>query len=171
MPFVGFTEAYVASVFRRVHGLTWPYIQKALGQVQAKIGLEHALASRKLYTDGAKILFDYGRNDTEAALLVEVVSDNVVFTDVVRDYLKRIAYSADGWAGKIVLPTPRPVAAVNPYKAQGQPLTLKGGARVVDVLDRFQGSELPREIAEDFGMPEEDVIEVIRAFYSAPEAA
>jgi len=167
VPFVGFTEAFVASVFRRVHGLTWPYIRKALARIEDQLGLEHALASRKLYTDGAKIVYDYSRTASEALLLVEVVSDNVVFTQVVEDYLKRIEYAKDGWAEQIVLPTERPVASVTPYKAYGHPLTLKGGARIVDILDRFEGSESFTEIAADFGVPLEDVEEVIRAFYKA----
>jgi uncharacterized protein (DUF433 family) len=167
VPFVGFTEAFVASVFRRVHGLTWPYIRKALTRIEDKLGLEHALASQKLFTDGAKIVYDYSRNDSEARLLVEVVSDNVVFTEVIEDYLRRIEYATDGWAEYIVLPTVRPVASVTPYKAYGQPLTLRGDARIVDILDRFEGNESFSEIAEDFGMPPEDVEEVVRAFYKA----
>ncbi|MEP6757999.1 MAG: hypothetical protein ABJB55_02260 [Actinomycetota bacterium] len=167
VPFVGFTEAFVASVFRRVHGLSWPYIRKALARVQQEMGLEHALASRQLYTDGAKILFDHGQREAETRLLVEVVSDNVVFTEVVEDYLRRIEYARDGWAKHIVLPTTRPVAAVTPYKAHGQALTIHGEARIVDILDRFEGEESFEEIAEDFGVPRRDVEEVIRAFYKA----
>jgi hypothetical protein len=140
VPFVGFTEAFVASIFRRVHGLSWPYIRRALARIEDEIGLKYALASKQLYTDGAKILFDYREYQEEARLLVEVVSDNFVFTEVIEDYLKRIEYAPDGWAEQIVLPTPRPVAVVTPYKAYGQPLTLRGNARIVDILDRFEGS-------------------------------
>ena len=167
MPFVGFSEAYVGSVFRRVHGLSWQYIRKALNRIQERIGLEHALASKQLYTDGAKILYDYAMKEDETRLLVEVVSHNAVFTEVVKDYLKRIEYARDGFAEHIILPTPRPLAAVTPYKAYGQPLTLKGDARVVDILDRFEGNESFEDIAEDFGLPEEDVEDLVRAFYQA----
>jgi uncharacterized protein (DUF433 family) len=167
LPFVGFTEAFVVSVFRRPHGLSWPYIRKALARIEHKIGLEHALASEKLYTDGAKIVFDYSKHQEAARLLVEVVSDNVVFTEVIEDYLKRISYAPDGWAEEIILPTTRPVATVTPYKAFGQPLTLKGEARVVDILDRFEGDESFSQIAEDFGVPAQDVEDIIRAFYKA----
>jgi uncharacterized protein (DUF433 family) len=171
VPFVGFTEAYVASVFHRVHGLKWNYIRKALARIQRRTGLEHALASELLYTDGAQIVVDESagtsEDETQVMLLVEAVSDNYVFTEVIRDYLTRIEYAPDGWAQQIVLPTQEPVAAVSPYKAYGQPLTLRGGARIVDILDRFEGNESFSEIAEDFGLPSEDVEEVIRAFYQA----
>jgi uncharacterized protein (DUF433 family) len=166
VPFVGLTEAFVAATFRRVHGLSLQYIRKALASIQQTLGLKHALASQMLYTDGAKILADEG-DDEETMLLIEVVSNNVVFTEVVRDYLKRIEYAADGWAQQLVLPTPKPVAIVNPYRAYGQPLTIRGGARIVDLLDRFHGGENPAEIAEDFAVPEPDILEIVRAYYQA----
>lgn len=171
VPFVGLTEAFVVATFRRVHGLSLQYIRKALVSIQDNLGLEHALASRMLYTDGARIVADQS-DDDEALLLVEVVSNNVVFTEVVREYLKRIDYAQDGWARQLVLPTARPVATANPHRAYGQPLTMRGAARVVDLLDRFHGGEHPAEIADDFAVPEADVLEIVRAYYRAkPETA
>lgn len=172
MPFVGLAEAYVASVFRRAHRLSWSYIHKALASIRDNLGLEYALASERLYTDGAQIVFDHRKEEEETALLVEIVSKNVVFTEVVRDYLRRITYGSDGWADELILPTPQKVAVVNPRRAHGQPLTIRGGARVVDLLDRFEGGESPEEIGKDFEVPETDVLEILRAWYRAkPEAA
>lgn len=172
IPFVGLAEGFVAQTFRRVHGLSIQYIRKALTRIQMNLGLEYALASNKLYSDGAQILYDYAKEDEEAMLLVEIVSDNVVLTEVIRDYLKRIGYGNDGWAERLILPSEREVALVSPHRAYGQPLTIRGGARVIDLLDRFEGGERPEEIAEDFGVPKDDVLEVVRAFYQAtPQAA
>jgi hypothetical protein len=56
--FAGLAEAYVASVFQRVHGLSLPHIRKALIRVQDELGLRYALAIPSRYTDGAKIRFD-----------------------------------------------------------------------------------------------------------------
>jgi hypothetical protein len=58
VPFAGLAEAYVASVFQRVHGLSLPHIRKALIRVQDELGLRYALAIPSRYTDGAKIRFD-----------------------------------------------------------------------------------------------------------------
>jgi len=148
-----------------------PYIRRALESIQAKLGVEYALASRHLYTDGAKIVFDHAAQDEETMLLVEVTTDNVVFTDVVRDYLEKITYGTDGVVDELILPTKHDVALVNPRRAYGQPLTIRGGARVVDLLDRFEGGELPGDIARDFEVPEADVLEVVRAFYAAGREA
>ena len=58
MPFIGFAEAYVLSAFRRA-GVPLQRIRPAVDVLSSEIGLEHALASKKLYTDGAEVLYDY----------------------------------------------------------------------------------------------------------------
>jgi hypothetical protein len=42
---------------------------------------------------------------------------------------------------------------------------------VVDLVDRFRGGESLELISSDFGVPVKDVLEVVRAFYSAQRAA
>jgi hypothetical protein len=43
---------------------------------------------------------------------------------------------------------------------------------VLDIIDRFRGGEAPESVGRDVGVPSDDVIELIRAFYTAqPEAA
>jgi hypothetical protein len=58
VPFIGFAEAYVRSAFRRA-GVPMQRIRPAVDALRHSIGIEHALASRKLYTDGAEVLYDY----------------------------------------------------------------------------------------------------------------
>jgi hypothetical protein len=41
----------------------------------------------------------------------------------------------------------------------------------VDIIDRFRGGEAPEFIGRDFGVPSEDVIELIRAFYTPQPGA
>jgi uncharacterized protein (DUF433 family) len=52
--------------------------------------------------------------------------------------------------------------AVDPRRAFGQPLVVHGGARVEDLVDRFQAGDGVTEIASDFGVPAEEVEDVIR---------
>ena len=54
----------------------------------------------------------------------------------------------------LILPaTPAELVRVDPLRAAGQPLTIRGGARVVDIIDRFRGGEAPEFIGRDFGVP------------------
>ncbi|HXF37186.1 MAG TPA: hypothetical protein VNO17_08405 [Actinomycetota bacterium] len=175
LPFIGLAEAFVVVAFRRStrFRISLQYIRRALAAVEADIGVEHALASRRLYTDGARLLVEHGKDDAGAARLAEAVTRNLVFTGAVESYLRRITFADDGWATRLVLPgTKGDVVQVDPHRASGQPLTIRGGARIVDIIDRFRGGETPDLIARDFEVPVEDVLEIIRAFYSPlPEAA
>ena len=70
-------------------GVSLQHIRRAVSILDGEIGIEHALASQRVYTDGAVILFDYAdalQND-ELAGLTEVVSRQRVFAPVVREYL------------------------------------------------------------------------------------
>jgi uncharacterized protein (DUF433 family) len=166
LPFIGLAEATATWILRR--GLSAQYIRKALTRLQDEIGVKYALASQDLYLNGARILYDYLDEDGTKKL-VEVVSGNAVFRPVVQDMLERITYF-DGFASKLILPkTKRELVAVDPRWASGQPLTIRGGARLVDLIRRFGAGESPLTVAEDYGVPMDDMLEIIRVFYRAPE--
>ncbi len=169
IPFVGLVEGMVAAAFRRA-GVSMQHMRRALRVLEDEIGIEHALASRKLYTDGAAILFDYASAQGDDDALTVVVTGQRVFHEVVRDYLERITYASDDWAERMVLPiTRRPVVECDPRRGFGRPLFIRGGAPMDDVLDRFRAGEPLRDVAADFDLRPEDVEDVIRA--SLPHAA
>jgi hypothetical protein len=58
VPFVGLVEGMVLAAIRK-RGVPLQRIRPALKVLTESIGLEHALASRVLYTDGAEILYDF----------------------------------------------------------------------------------------------------------------
>ena len=99
VPFIGFAEAFVLSSFSRA-GVPLQRIRPAVEVLTKEIGVEHALASKRLYTDGAEVLFDYAnrRGEREVGDLVVVRTQQRQFAGVVKDYLKRIHYGGDGWA-------------------------------------------------------------------------
>lgn len=164
IPFIGLAEGMVLAAFRK-GGVSLQHIRKAVSILDSEIGIDHALASRRLYTDGAVILFDYAdaKEDDELAGLTEVVSRQRVFAPVVRAYLSRIEYAKDGWATKLVSPaTPRPIVVVDPARSFGQPIFVHGAGRVEDVIDRWRAGDPLAEVAEDFGVPTEDVEDILR---------
>lgn len=164
VPFIGFAEAYVLAAFRRA-GVPLQRIRPAVEVLAAEIGIEHALASRRLYTDGAEVLYDYVTECEEGDLLVLVVArtGQRQFSQVVEDYLKRITYEGDGWASQIRLPAyGRAEVVVDPKIAFGLPLVVHGGARTEDLVDRFLAGDSVASIADDFGVPADEVEDVIR---------
>ena len=164
VPFIGFAEAFVLSSFRRA-GVPLQRIRPAVEVLEREIGVEHALASKRLYTDGAEVLFDYANKSgaLEVMELTVVRTQQRQFTEVVRDYLRRIHYGGDGWAQSVQLPTyERAEVIVDPRIAFGLPLVVHGGARVEDLVDRFQAGDSVSEIAADFDVPSDEVEDVIR---------
>ncbi len=85
------------------------------------------------------------------------------FSEVVEGYLKRIHYGGDGWADSVQLPAyGNAEVIVNPRVAFGLPLLVNGGARVEDVVDRFQAGDSVADISADFDVPPDEVEDVVR---------
>lgn len=172
MPFIGFAEAYVLSAFRKA-GVPMQRIRPAVEMLIDSIGLEHALASEQLYTDGAEVLYDYASEQGDGALLELTVvrTGQRQFSELVREYLTRIRYGSDGWATKVDLPAYGTAkVVVDPRRAFGIPLVVHGGARVEDLVDRFVAGDSVTDIADDFGVPEAEVEDVIRVATRAATA-
>lgn len=168
VPFIALAEGMVLAAIRQT-GVPMQRIRPALQALQDGIGLDHALASERLYADGAEVLYDFARRsgDTGAAAsakeLVVLRSGQQVFTEVVSEYLQRIEYGSDGYARLLHLPgyQHRQVIA-DPTRSFGQPMFIHGAARVSDVMDRFQAGESLLDLAEDFGVPIEDLEDALR---------
>jgi uncharacterized protein (DUF433 family) len=170
IPFIGLAEGMVARAFRQT-GLPMQYIRKALSRLAEDLGgsegIQHALATDRLKKHGAKLLHKW---DPELRAYTEVVSRNYVFAPVVEQELERIYFAPDGWAERLILPMTRdPIVEVTPKKAFGQPIFVRGGARLVDVIERFKAGERLSDLAYDFEVQEDDVLDVIRALL--PNAA
>ena len=166
IPFVGLVEAVVVQAFRRT-SLPMPRIRKAL-EVLARDGdLAHALASRRLFSDGAQVLFDYANetSDGQLRLLTVVSTGQRVFHEVITEYLERICFDSDEWADELIVPvTKRKLLRVRANVSNGDPIFIRGGAPLSAVTSRFQAGETLQSISRDYDLVLEDVAEVIDAF-------
>jgi uncharacterized protein (DUF433 family) len=124
------------------------------------------LASRRLYADGAEVLYDFGKDsdDGEDVMrLVVVRNGQHVFTEVVQQYLRRIEFAEDGYANVIHLPSyERAEVVVNPQRGFGQPTFARGGARVEDVLGMFWAGESLATASQEYGVPEDQLEDALR---------
>jgi uncharacterized protein (DUF433 family) len=167
IPFVGLAEGMVLGAVREAK-VPLQRVRPALEVLAQELGVQHALASDRLYTDGAEILYDYaekadlgGRGVRD---LVVVRSKQRVLAPVVEAYLRRISYGADGYARLIRLPGyPHAEVLADPERSFGQPIFARGGARVVDVLDRFWAGESLDDLSKDYGVPIAELEDALRA--------
>ncbi len=144
-------------------------VRPALEALQSRIGIAYALASRRLYTDGAELLYDYDEecraagSGREPSDLVVVRNNQRVFVEVVTRYLQRIEYGPDGYASLIHVPAyDRADVVADPTRSFGAPIFERGGARVSDVLDRFWAGESLSELADEYGVPDDQLEDVVR---------
>jgi uncharacterized protein (DUF433 family) len=164
VPFIGLAEGGVLAAIRR-QGVPLQRIRPALEVLSKELGVEHALASKRLYTDGAELLFDYAEHGGEPAArdLVVVRNGQRIFSEIVEAYLKRITFAEDGWAQRIALPQyDRATVIADPRFSFGQPTFGSGRARVADVLERFWAGEDLDDVAAEFGIGKADLEDAVR---------
>jgi uncharacterized protein (DUF433 family) len=168
IPFVGLAEGLVLTAMRSA-GVPLQRIRPALTRLDEELGLKHALASRRLYTDGAEVLYDYAeRGEDENAAraareLVVVRSDQRVFNEVVDSYLRRLDFADDGYARLIRLPAYEVAEVlVDPNRGFGQPIFARGGARLEDALALFRAGEPLDVVADEYGVPRTELEDAVR---------
>jgi uncharacterized protein (DUF433 family) len=161
IPFVGLAEAYMLRAFRKA-GVPMARIRPTVEKLRDGMGLEHALASERLKTDGAEILWELEGGEKENRLVV-VRNNQAVFREVVDEHLKNINYR-DGFAGRIVLPGHYGTdVIVDPRVNFGQPTVTDYGVRVDDVLSRVRAGEAVEDVAADYDLPSAAVSNLITA--------
>lgn len=149
--FNALAEGYIIESFRRA-GLPMARIRPAVDVLRKEIGLEHALLSERLRTDGAEILIENGDRE-----LVVVRNKQGVFRDVVSEYLETISYR-DGFVESLRLPAYERVhVVVDPLRNSGRPTIARIGVDVEDVLSRVRAGEAMTDVAGDFGLAEEEI--------------
>jgi uncharacterized protein (DUF433 family) len=167
IPFTGLAEGLVLTALRR-SGVALQRIRPALTRLATEFGLEHALASQRLYTDGAEVLFDYADDedpDTARAVrsLVVVRNGQRVFNEVIEAYLHRVEYGPDGYPQLIQLPAYEVAqVVVDPSRGFGQPIFRRGGVRLEDALALFRAGESLDTVADEFGIPLDQLEDVVR---------
>ena len=172
IPFIGLIEATVVQVFRQT-GLPMQRIRRALRVLSERGELEHALASKGFFTDGAEVLYDYASysGDPQLRLLTVVHTGQRVFHEVILEYLRRIKFG-DNWATGLIIPiTRRELLRVRPDVAGGAPLFVNGGAPLSAVYSRYRAGESIGSIATDFEVPADEIAESISAIWPQSEAA
>lgn len=168
IPFVGLAEGLVLTAMRR-SGVPLQRIRPALIRLEKELGLAHALASKRLYTDGAEVLYDYAESgdDPTAAKaardLVVVRNNQRVFNEIVQGYLRRLDFGDDGYARLIHLPVYGTAdVVVDPTRGFGQPIFARGGARIEDALSLFRAGEALDAVAREYGIPPAQLEDAVR---------
>jgi len=168
IPFVGFAEAFVLAAAKRA-GMKPHRIRAGVAAVKKDIGLEYALASRRLFMDKAELLVSYAPEPGEDEDLTVARDKQIQMTATVRNQLQLITYGSDDVAATIQLPIfQKTKVIVDPLEAFGQPIVERTGTRVRDVLSLFWADEEISDIAANFDLGKNEVEDIIRAQTKPP---
>jgi uncharacterized protein (DUF433 family) len=165
IPFVGLTEAYVLASFRQA-GVPMQRIRPAIRRLEEEMGLTQALASERLRTDGAEVLWDYRQQTDDQAEkdavgdLVVIRNGQLVFRPVVQGYLRRVTYR-DGWARIINVGRGMVDVTVDPWVNGGHPTLARRGIAVADILSRIRAGESSKAVAADYGLRLSEVMALL----------
>ncbi len=162
IPFVGLAEAFVI-VAAKDAGVRDHRIRPSVEGIKRKAGgLEHALASKLVWTDGTEIFLDHLEEDGD---LDVPRTEQRAFRATVESRLKLIQYDpADQYARSIRLPQYKSEVRLDPCIAGGAPLLRAGvGIRVKDIRDRVGAGDSKPNVARDFGIPLGAVEELVKA--------
>jgi uncharacterized protein (DUF433 family) len=165
IPFVGLAEAYILAAFRQA-GVPMQRIRPALRRLEEETGLIQALASERLRTDGAEVLWDYSQETDDQAEkdavgdLVVVRNGQLVFRPIVQDYLRRVTYG-DGWARVIDVGQGKVGVTVDPFINGGQPTLARRGIAVADILSRIRAGEPSKAVAADYGLRASEITALV----------
>lgn len=159
----------------RSAGVPLQRIRPALARLAHEFGVEHALASRRLYTDGAELLYDYAEHGENADAaraardLVVLRSGQRVFNEIVESYLQRVEFADDGYVDVVRLPAYEVAEViVDPTRGFGQPIFARGGARLEDALALFRAGEPLDVVAEEYGVPRAQLEDAVRVATRVP---
>lgn len=154
VPFVGLAEAFVLASFRAV--LPMQRIRPAVEALKRGMGVEHALASNRLVTDGAEILMHSEEGDPDKRLIV-VRNNQAVFREIVDGYLRGINYEF-GYTSSFALPQYQGVeVTVDPHINGGRPTVASRGVSVADIVGRLEAGEDVEEVADDYRLGVQEV--------------
>lgn len=164
IPFIGLAEAFILAAARR-HRLTPRAIREGVEAIKTEYGIDHALAHRMIYFD--KVNAEIGiRRDLDHH---ERARDHQIqLLDAVAPFLVFIDFGSDDYARKITLPRFPVRVTASPSVAGGFPIIQKTGVRLKDVLQLEEAGASYDEIAEESGLTNPEVEELLAAASRKP---
>lgn len=163
LSFVNLVEAHVLAAITRDFQVPLQKVRRAVAYLERTIGSQHPLIDRILETD-RRDLFVH-----EAGRLVNISqAGQVSFDEILKVYLSRVEWDADGLAsrlypftGKTELNAPRSVV-IDPQLAFGKPVLSGTSIPTQVIAERFKAGDSAELLADDYGRAILEIMEAIR---------
>lgn len=159
LSFWNLVEIFVLSCIRRQHQVPLSAVRRAVRYLRERFQTQRPLADHQMWTDGANLFID------ELGRLISASEEGQQYMrEVLAIGLSRIDRDMDAMpvrlypfvAGKPAADAPR-VVSIDPRKSFGRPCLAGTGIPADVLVERFRAGDPIREIAADYGVPEEEI--------------
>ena len=164
LSFQNLVEAHVLDAIRRVHGVTFGRVRKAVEYLKTKLASKHPLAEQKFATDGVDLFVEvFGQ-------LVNVSREGqLAIRDLIQAYLQRIERDPIGAPVRLYpftrerKPDEPKIIVIDPSISFGRPVLVGTGIATTIIAQRYKAGESVEELAEDYGRSRSEIEEAIRS--------
>ena len=161
LSFNNLIEAHGLAAIRRAHKVPMERIREALDYAQRNLKIQRLLLSEDLLA-GQKNLFLEHLGD----LINLSRSGQLAMRRVLKNYLERVERDEGGMPVRFYPSLGLPAVeskkiVIDPRLSYGRPVVARTGVSTSVLSERLDAGETPAEIAEDYGLAEEDVEDAI----------
>jgi uncharacterized protein (DUF433 family) len=162
LSFNNLVEAHVLRALRHEHKVSMQDVRRALENAQSVFGIKRLLIDRELHAaPGEMFLREYGR------LLSLTKLNQLAMEEVLQRFLRRVVRDVEGLPIRLypfVAPglfDDRRVITIDPRLSYGRPSLVSKGVSTAILAERVNEGESIEELADYYGLDEQDVKEAI----------
>lgn len=165
LSFANLCELHVLSAIRREHRVALPAVRKSLAYVRSELGSDRPLLEREFLTNGVSLFVEH------ASELVDVSHDGqIALRGEFERALRRIERDRRGRPIRL-FPFTRTreasdeqpaLVAVDPTIAFGRPMLVKAGVKTEVIASRFNAGDQPADMAADYRVSVDEILEALR---------
>lgn len=162
LSFNNLVEAHVLRALRYEHKVSMQAVRRALEDAQAEFGIERLLIDQQLHAaPGEMFLREYGR------LMSLTKLNQLAMEEILHRFLRRLVRDAEGLPVRLypfVAPgfsDDRRVITIDPRLSYGRPSLASKGISTAILAERVNAGESTEELADYYGVDEQDVKEAI----------
>lgn len=158
LSFFNIVEAHVLLATRKVHGISLENIRNAIDYVREQFPANaiHPLITQEFHTDG-KDLFIKSIEETVNASR----KGQLAFRELVNAHLELIDRDVYGMPVKLYPKRGNRAVVINPSLSSGRPVVRGTGVLASIIAQRVESGERTSEIAQNYGVPESDIVAAI----------
>ena len=181
LSFWNVAELHVLAALRRYHGISPKKLRTVICYLEETFDSRHPLLTEGMLTDGVSIFVEQA-----GALINAVKSGQLVMRKLMEAHLRRIDQDVDGLAVRLfpfvrhdphtarppeMLPDEPRIISLDPRVRFGRPVIVETSIPTEEVAERFRAGDTCKQLADEYGRPQQEIEEAIRCELTLDRAA